>query len=248
MGTTSSANTTEAVPTSEPATTGPIGDCGNGQIEPGEACDDGPDNAPEAMCTPECQVAVCGDDYVCTACGEECEFGSGCYEGCKWSDRYAFVSSELYAAAELGGLAGADALCDELAHTTLDNDGRTFIAWLSSSSADARDRLGTTPVPYVLTDGHTRIAADTAALLSGTLDAPINLDEFGPVIADDEPVWTNTRTDGTRQPGGTACDDWTGDVGTAQVGLTSAIDAAWTDSAARDCGVPAHLYCVQIIP
>ena len=40
------------------------GGCGNGVIDIGEQCDDGPDNSDEALCTSECQVATCGEGHV----------------------------------------------------------------------------------------------------------------------------------------------------------------------------------------
>src|SRR5262249_2726686 len=35
--------------------------CGNGVIEPGEQCDDGPLNANNSDCTARCKLSVCGD-------------------------------------------------------------------------------------------------------------------------------------------------------------------------------------------
>jgi hypothetical protein len=48
--------------------------CGNGEIDPGEACDDGAGNGPTAACTDKCQKAVCGDGDV-EAGVEECDPG-----------------------------------------------------------------------------------------------------------------------------------------------------------------------------
>ena len=49
--------------------------CGNGVVDPGEECDDGPDNSdtePDA-CRSDCRLPWCGDDVVDT--GEECDTG-----------------------------------------------------------------------------------------------------------------------------------------------------------------------------
>src|SRR5688572_32134520 len=35
--------------------------CGDGVIDEGEACDDGPANAETAACLPDCAAAACGD-------------------------------------------------------------------------------------------------------------------------------------------------------------------------------------------
>jgi hypothetical protein len=48
--------------------------CGNGEIDAGEACDDGARNGPTAPCTDKCQKAVCGDGNV-EAGVEECDPG-----------------------------------------------------------------------------------------------------------------------------------------------------------------------------
>jgi hypothetical protein len=62
--------------------TGPY--CGDGHVDPGEACDDGPDNADDAACTMQCEAAVCGDGLVWAGM-EACDFGAGNskdYGGC----------------------------------------------------------------------------------------------------------------------------------------------------------------------
>ncbi|MBK7825081.1 DUF4215 domain-containing protein [Nannocystis sp.] len=55
----------------EPVTSEPAAVCGNALLEPGEACDDGPDNAPTAACKPDCSPAACGDGLV--GPGEACD-------------------------------------------------------------------------------------------------------------------------------------------------------------------------------
>ncbi|NVB41162.1 DUF4215 domain-containing protein [Pseudenhygromyxa sp. WMMC2535] len=64
----------------------PEGECGNGEVEAGEQCDLGEGNAPEAQCTPACQIAACGDGYA-NADYEECDDGNqdendGCLNDC----------------------------------------------------------------------------------------------------------------------------------------------------------------------
>jgi cysteine-rich repeat protein len=49
--------------------------CGNGQVDPGESCDEGAANSPTGACTDECLKATCGDGKV-EAGVEECDSGS----------------------------------------------------------------------------------------------------------------------------------------------------------------------------
>lgn len=54
--------------------------CGNGQLEPGEECDDGNDNTNDS-CTNECRTNICGDGYVYVGV-EDCDEGLGNGEMC----------------------------------------------------------------------------------------------------------------------------------------------------------------------
>ena len=47
--------------------------CGDGHLDPGEACDLGPQNADDGPCTLECALAKCGDGHVQP--GEQCDLG-----------------------------------------------------------------------------------------------------------------------------------------------------------------------------
>jgi cysteine-rich repeat protein len=53
----------------------PAGVCGDGEVDPGEDCDAGPENFGGEGCTPECEVDVCGNGYV--GAGEACDLGDG---------------------------------------------------------------------------------------------------------------------------------------------------------------------------
>ena len=75
----------------------------------------------------------------------------------------------------------------------------------STKLVDARDNTGTNPtlsepneVPVYLVDGTTRIADNYADLWDGSLDAPLNIDQFGRRA--DTKVATGTREDGTAWP------------------------------------------------
>ncbi len=71
---------------SDTTTGGPTASCGDGHVDAGEACDDGPNNGPSKACTPLCQVNVCGDGYP-LARAEACDDGNqddgdGCHDDC----------------------------------------------------------------------------------------------------------------------------------------------------------------------
>ncbi|MBK8266273.1 MAG: hypothetical protein IPK80_33720 [Nannocystis sp.] len=81
--TTTSSTTTEST-TEEPTTTtaaDPV--CGDGNVDPGEECDNGESNADDAACTSACKLATCGDGLILTD-GEICDDGvnDGSYGGC----------------------------------------------------------------------------------------------------------------------------------------------------------------------
>ncbi|HYC00108.1 MAG TPA: hypothetical protein VEC57_13320 [Candidatus Limnocylindrales bacterium] len=44
-------------------------ECGNGDVEEDEECDEGEDNSDNGPCTEDCQDAACGDDLACTETG-----------------------------------------------------------------------------------------------------------------------------------------------------------------------------------
>ena len=91
--TTEDASTTDAGSTSSPTTTeatteestGPAPLCGNGELDPGEACDDGDTDNTDA-CLADCTLATCGDGFV-QAGFEQCDDANdadddSCIAGC----------------------------------------------------------------------------------------------------------------------------------------------------------------------
>ncbi|MBP9114493.1 MAG: hypothetical protein KBF88_16880, partial [Polyangiaceae bacterium] len=131
----------------------------------------------------------------------------------------------------LGGLVGADTICQSLA-TAAGVGNRTWQAYLSTDVADgvevnAKDRIGTGPW-YNAKDE--LIANDVAALhANGIVDTKM-LDEKGVLVV--APVLTSTNADGTAATEN--CMNWTavGDGNTMRVGYTNAsssgsLDDAW---------------------
>jgi hypothetical protein len=112
---------------------------------------------------------------------------------------------------DLGGLAGADAHCAALAEAA-GVTGKTWRAYLSTSTENARDRIGAGP--WYNAKGE-EIAADVAALHgdSNNLSKQTALDETGAVVngRGDEPnrhdILTGSMPDGTAAA--ETCEDWT---------------------------------------
>lgn len=123
--------------------------------------------------------------------------------------------------ANLGGLAGADAHCQSLAQAAGATD-KTWRAYLSTSDANARDRIGAGPWHNAKGD---KIADDLASLHSDQngITKQTALDEKGNVVngRGDQPnrhdILTGSLPDGTAAP--QTCDNWTNDgEGSAMVG------------------------------
>ena len=118
----------------------------------------------------------------------------------------------------LGGLAGADAHCAALAEAA-GITGKTWRAYLSTSTENARDRIGAGP--WVNAAGVT--IADSVDALHGpdnALTKDTALNEKGEVVngRGDEPnrhdMLTGSLPDGTVAAGQT-CEDWTSDAAEA---------------------------------
>jgi hypothetical protein len=146
----------------------------------------------------------------------------------------------------VGGLAGADAICQQLAQAA--SLPGVFMAWLSDAAQSPATRFVQSPGPYVRVDGVT-IADNWADLTDGTLDAPITVAENGAVFnAVNGRSWTHTLANGTA--GGVlnqACANWTSnDVGGhGDEGQVTATSDNWTDLASGTCNNNFHLYCFQ---
>jgi hypothetical protein len=114
--------------------------------------------------------------------------------------------------ANLGGLAGADAHCMQLAEAA-GSTGKTWAAYLSAEGVNAKDRIGAGPWQNFKGDV---IATDVANLHSdaNNLTKDTALTETGAVVngRGDQPnqhdILTGSNADGTLAAGQT-CGDWT---------------------------------------
>jgi len=130
---------------------------------------------------------------------------------------------------DLGGLAGADALCQNLAES-VDQGNLTWRAYLSTQGPDAvnaRDRIG--PGPWFNSEG-AQIASDVESLhgMGHRMSVFTALDERGRRIPGSgyapnrHDILTGSQPDGTAYPAGEdmTCNNWTSssDDGKARVG------------------------------
>ncbi|HEX8110221.1 MAG TPA: choice-of-anchor D domain-containing protein, partial [Kofleriaceae bacterium] len=153
-----------------------------------------------------------------------------------------FATSETYAA-NFGGLAAADANCARLANAA--GLPGTYVAWLSTSTVNAKDRLGSAR-GWVRLDGEP--FADTVAALTTNHAVlhPIVYDENGTALAFGSDVaWTGTDVNGANP---LACSDWTSTSASAQgwIGEAGAGPLGWTRINPNACSQgPYRLYCFQ---
>lgn len=143
-----------------------------------------------------------------------------------------FVTSENPGnGGNFGGIAGADAHCDALAQAA-GVTGKTWRAYLSTSTDNARDRIGSGP--WMNARGET-IADSVDQLHSdqNNLTKDTALNEMGEVVngRGDDPnrhdILTGSLADGTLAEGQT-CEDWTSD-GAEAVGMVGHHDRMGLD-------------------
>lgn len=157
-----------------------------------------------------------------------------------------FVTSLTYNGI-LGGLTGADQMCQARA-TAAGLPQNTYKAWLSTSSVNAIDRLGSAR-GWVRVDG--KPFADTKAdIAAGKIFHPLRVDENGAFITDPTKltVWTGTQLNGTVNPSGRTCDGWTTNnnaIG-GDLGSSDGVTAVFTQSHWVNCSAERPLYCFGV--
>jgi hypothetical protein len=215
-----------------------------------------------STCDPGSGTCVTANAPNRTVCG-----GSGttssiccngtCWDGCCGSDGAAtscqvFITSSVHTGA-LGGLGGADAICQTRANAA----GRpgTYKAWLSTGSESPSTRFRQSGQPYIRVD-NTQVAANWAALISppGDIDATLNVTETGSTFGTIQFAWTNTSFDGSPVTADQTfnCGNWTNDtVNAGVIGGADVTTSSWTTFGTSFCpvdensGVGRRLYCFQ---
>lgn len=153
-----------------------------------------------------------------------------------------FVTSLGYTGGEIGGLSGADAICQS--HADAASLPGTFKAWLSDSSSGPEDNFSRAGLPYLRVD-EVRVADSWKDLTDGSnLQATINLDENGDNAT--VVVWTSTLTDGSKNPANANCTNWTSNAGQGSYGVSFQAIFTWTDALDENsCDNVQALYCFE---
>jgi hypothetical protein len=148
----------------------------------------------------------------------------------------AFVTNPPYAG-NLGGTSGADAKCAARAAAVGLGPPATFKAWVEEPGSTIASRFAPNSIGYYRLDG-VKVADDLADLSDGSLDAPLNRDEFGNTLGVAS-TWTGR--------GASHCSAWTsssaGSSGTQ--GSLQATDSTWENSGTASCANSARLYCFE---
>ena len=165
---------------------------------------------------------------------------------------FAFLTSETYNG-NLGGLAGADQKCQDLAEAV--GLPGFYFAWLSDSNpASAPANRFSQAVsaylrPRFLNTPPLEVALDWTDLTDGgDLILPINVTELEDLVFGAVPVWTNVTVNGVQRSASNHCGDWTsasnGAVG--QVGEADDTSTSWSGFAGQmlSCDMAARLYCI----
>ncbi len=154
----------------------------------------------------------------------------------------------------LGGLDGADAICQGLADAAGIGVTRNYRAWLASGDGSPDTLFMRSARPYVRRDGATvaddytdLITCDAASPFS-CLQNPINVTEENAELVGFRPVWTNVLPSGSIHGvfSQDNCFFWTADLFFGRAGIASHTTAGWTAAGAGfECGGAAHLFCFE---
>ncbi len=197
-------------------------------------------------------------DGMDNQCPDEPGYGEvdeGCY-------RLVWVTETL-TEGNIGGLAGADAICQaEAAEAGIEG---TFMAWLSTSEASPATRFTREGYPWFCGNGERFFARDWDHLTGGQFQSEIcDLSLTGSVPIPIVGIWTGTDSTGhggvdsavqCQDPDSVSCSDWTSSDPnlTAEMGSITHDITEWTSlcelipwpECCGHCDEPKHLYCFE---
>ena len=160
-----------------------------------------------------------------------------------YPSQFVFVTDGSFTG-NLGGVSGAHSKCRNEA-TAAGLPGR-YLAWISDPGSPSSS-FTKPSFPYVRIDG-ALIANSWNDLVNASqqriLDNPITTTATLQTVAAAN-VWTGTTATGAREFFfDTRCGRWTNSDGDFGVGgVTSRVDARWTDLSQTSCTIPSRLYC-----
>lgn len=243
--------------------------CGDGFVHLGvEECDIGAANGKDyAGCNDiTCKWnSRCGDGIVDPE-HEHCDPGDpggqgdgivSCSGSCRFAGRIVFLSS-LKFNGNLGGLAGADKKCQQLAANFDPELAHTYVAWLSDANSSAISRLTHTNLPIVLRTG-LQVATSLDELVTIGPFPGIYLTDDDQALTDFE-VWTDTMFNGEIFES-SHCEGWGSNDSLlyARVGYNWLVadspklptwtkDYWWTSKKNGKCSNLRRLYCFENSP
>ena len=211
-------------------------------MDTGSSTHTDPDSTSTGPAAPFCGDGIVDDDETCDDMNDDPD------DGCKLCtrDRIVFASSAKYQGFALDGLYGADQRCRMLAALAMLPNFGTYRAWLSDSTTAAADRILHSRGRYVLTNGLV-VADDWDALVSGTLQHPIDTTEHADPPEGGSCTWTGTLASGLPALGSSSCDDWNGgdDLQEGGVGASDDFSEDWSFYAHIGCGSECAIYCFE---
>lgn len=244
-------------------------ECGDGFVNTGaEECDMGPANSKDyAGCNDTtCKWnSRCGDGIVDPA-HEYCDPGApgdrgddtvACANNCRFAGRIVFLSS-LKFDGNLGGLAGADEKCQQLAAHFDPEFAHTYVAWLGDTGMSALSRISPNALPLILRNG-LELAADLEELVATGPSPGILLTDDDQTLINLE-VWTDADFTGALF-NSSHCEGWGSNAPalTARYGINAQLEGTpahdawvaghhWTSKDNGSCWNKRHLYCFENSP
>jgi hypothetical protein len=189
----------------------------------------------------QCDLNCMPSNCVCPS-GQVCSPEFGCIPNTP-APSLVFLTFEDFSGGAIGGLAGADAKCQQEA--SYEGVPGTYKAWLSDSTTSAAARLTHSRGPYVLVDG-SKVADNWSDLTDGSIARAITQTLTGDRGLGG--VWTGTSPSGGISYPASTCSDWTSDIGLGADGYHGAANGDWTLNSVQpldNCSVQSPLYCFQ---
>lgn len=194
------------------------------------------------------------DPVYCGQC-EPCE--GECLDQMCVEEHVIFVTSGAHPGSLIGGIEGADLLCQEQSIDGVQagwlDPGGEYIAWLLAPDYHPADYFDEATL-FVRPDG-VPVGLGVLDLYDGDLDNPVSVTESGVEIVYDDPcnsgafVWTGSTHDG--QLSAAHCDEWSSSAAQGGVGSLRMTTGHWLQAGncvpqPPSCFELFRLYCVEL--